>query len=187
MLEYIKQHPILKHTKLIAYGQSLGGSVAISLVSRNEDKFDALIIENTFLSVVSSDVWEGHAVEGSHTVSPTALASATYIPSIKTFGLSGAPDMAILQDHQIRASCTYPIPVQPERWIGPTRAYGEIIQHITNKWSQSMEGFREWNTQWHLYAGKTTGMRGCHRTVWTNMALLFIERLLWVDCWICAG
>ncbi|CAO0791975.1 Alpha/Beta hydrolase protein [Mucor lusitanicus] len=51
MLEYIKQHPILKHTKLIAYGQSLGGSVAISLVSRNEDKFDALIIENTFLSV----------------------------------------------------------------------------------------------------------------------------------------
>lgn len=52
MLEYIKQHPILKHTKLIAYGQSLGGSVAISLVSRNEDKFDALIIENTFLSVV---------------------------------------------------------------------------------------------------------------------------------------
>lgn len=53
MLEYIKQHPILKHTKLIAYGQSLGGSVAISLVSRNEDKFDALIIENTFLSVVS--------------------------------------------------------------------------------------------------------------------------------------
>ncbi|CAO3669512.1 unnamed protein product [Rhizopus microsporus] len=51
VLEYIKQHPILKHTKLIAYGQSLGGSVAISLVSRNEEQFDALIIENTFLSV----------------------------------------------------------------------------------------------------------------------------------------
>ncbi|KAL9538508.1 hypothetical protein MBANPS3_010877 [Mucor bainieri] len=90
MLEYIKQHPILKHTKLIAYGQSLGGSVAISLVSRNEDKFDALIIENTFLSVKT------------HT--PTfmkAFASATYIPSIETFGLSGASDMEIIQDDQI--------------------------------------------------------------------------------------
>ncbi|CAO3680721.1 unnamed protein product [Rhizopus stolonifer] len=53
VLGYIKQHSILKHTKLIAYGQSLGGSVAISLVSRNEEQFDALIIENTFLSVVS--------------------------------------------------------------------------------------------------------------------------------------
>lgn len=38
---------------MIAYGQSLGGSVAISLVSRNEEQFDALIIENTFLSVVN--------------------------------------------------------------------------------------------------------------------------------------
>ncbi|KAI8890841.1 alpha/beta-hydrolase [Backusella circina FSU 941] len=51
MLEYIKQHPILKHTRLVAYGQSLGGAVAIHLVSQNEDKFNALIIENTFLSV----------------------------------------------------------------------------------------------------------------------------------------
>ncbi|KAG2220381.1 hypothetical protein INT45_006552 [Circinella minor] len=50
-LDYIKRHPILKHTKLIAYGQSLGGAVATHLVARNEDKFDAMIIENTFLSV----------------------------------------------------------------------------------------------------------------------------------------
>jgi alpha-beta hydrolase superfamily lysophospholipase len=53
MLEYIRQHPILKHTRLVAYGQSLGGAAAIHLVSQNEDKFSALIIENTFLSVVS--------------------------------------------------------------------------------------------------------------------------------------
>ncbi|KAI8385021.1 Alpha/Beta hydrolase protein [Radiomyces spectabilis] len=51
VLDYIQRHPILRHTRLIAYGQSLGGAVAISLVSRNEDKFHALIIENTFLSV----------------------------------------------------------------------------------------------------------------------------------------
>ncbi|KAF0493539.1 alpha/beta-hydrolase [Gigaspora margarita] len=37
--------------KLIIYGQSLGGAVAIDLVSKNEEQVDALIIENTFLSV----------------------------------------------------------------------------------------------------------------------------------------
>ncbi|CAG8528480.1 34575_t:CDS:2, partial [Racocetra persica] len=50
-LDYIKQDHILKNTKLIIYGQSLGGSVAIDLVYRNESKVDALIIENTFLSI----------------------------------------------------------------------------------------------------------------------------------------
>ncbi|KAI7875955.1 alpha/beta-hydrolase [Lichtheimia hyalospora FSU 10163] len=50
-LEYIQRHPILKHTRLVAYGQSLGGAVATYLVSKYEDKFFALIIENTFLSI----------------------------------------------------------------------------------------------------------------------------------------
>ncbi|ORZ10543.1 BEM46-like protein [Absidia repens] len=51
VVDYIKNHPILKYTRLAAYGQSLGGAVAIHVVSKNEDDFDALIIENTFLSV----------------------------------------------------------------------------------------------------------------------------------------
>ncbi|KAF7722188.1 hypothetical protein EC973_003568 [Apophysomyces ossiformis] len=51
VVDYVQQHPILKHTKLVAYGQSLGGAVAINLVSKNESKFDGLIVENTFLSV----------------------------------------------------------------------------------------------------------------------------------------
>lgn len=51
-MEYIIQHPVLGKTPLIAYGQSIGGAVAINLVSRNEDKFSGLIIENTFLSMV---------------------------------------------------------------------------------------------------------------------------------------
>ena len=37
--------------KLIAYGQSIGGAVAIDLVSRNQDKFSGLIVENTFTSL----------------------------------------------------------------------------------------------------------------------------------------
>ncbi|CAO3606902.1 unnamed protein product [Cunninghamella echinulata] len=50
-LDYVKEHPILKDTKLIAYGQSIGGAVAIDLVSRNENSFSGLMIENTFLSI----------------------------------------------------------------------------------------------------------------------------------------
>ncbi|CAG8448849.1 17264_t:CDS:2, partial [Acaulospora morrowiae] len=51
VLDYIKQDYFLKDTKLIIYGQSFGGAVAIDLVSRNESKVSGLIIENTFLSI----------------------------------------------------------------------------------------------------------------------------------------
>ncbi|KAI8338994.1 Alpha/Beta hydrolase protein [Chlamydoabsidia padenii] len=51
LLDFVKTHPILKNTKLVAYGQSIGGAVAIDLVSRNEDAFSGLMIENTFLSI----------------------------------------------------------------------------------------------------------------------------------------
>ncbi|KAF9432409.1 hypothetical protein BGZ76_010842 [Entomortierella beljakovae] len=50
-LEYIKNHPILSETKLIAYGQSIGGAVSIDIVARNEEMFSGLIVENTFLSL----------------------------------------------------------------------------------------------------------------------------------------
>ncbi|KAJ6013386.1 hypothetical protein N7540_007977 [Penicillium herquei] len=50
-LDYLLQRPDTKDTKLVAYGQSLGGSVAINLVNTNQDKFAGLILENTFLSI----------------------------------------------------------------------------------------------------------------------------------------
>ncbi|KAF9385156.1 hypothetical protein CPB97_005103 [Podila verticillata] len=50
-LDYIKKHPVLSETKLIAYGQSIGGAVSIDIVARNEDQFAGLMIENTFLSL----------------------------------------------------------------------------------------------------------------------------------------
>lgn len=53
-MDYIKKHPVLSETKLIAYGQSIGGAVSIDIVARNEDKFAGLMIENTFLSLVNS-------------------------------------------------------------------------------------------------------------------------------------
>ncbi|KIL59739.1 hypothetical protein M378DRAFT_168878 [Amanita muscaria Koide BX008] len=52
-LEYIGSHPVLSNTQKIIYGQSIGGAVAIDLTSRNPNKIDALILENTFTSLPS--------------------------------------------------------------------------------------------------------------------------------------
>ncbi|KAJ5752551.1 hypothetical protein N7520_009468 [Penicillium odoratum] len=52
-LDYLRQRPETRDTKLVIYGQSLGGSVAINLVATNQDQGDiaGLILENTFLSI----------------------------------------------------------------------------------------------------------------------------------------
>ncbi|SJX65306.1 uncharacterized protein SRS1_15576 [Sporisorium reilianum f. sp. reilianum] len=50
-LDYIRSHPALSSTILVAYGQSIGGAVAIDLAARNPASVHALILENTFLSV----------------------------------------------------------------------------------------------------------------------------------------
>lgn len=43
-----------KNAKIILFGQSIGAAVAISLAASCPSKIDALIIENTFLSLVKS-------------------------------------------------------------------------------------------------------------------------------------
>ncbi|KAJ2614377.1 bem46 protein, variant [Coemansia sp. RSA 1365] len=50
-LEFIRSHPLTATTKLVAYGQSLGGAVAIDIVAGHEAEFAGLILENTFLSI----------------------------------------------------------------------------------------------------------------------------------------
>lgn len=50
-LDFIRAHPSLSHTVLVAYGQSIGGAVAIDLAARNPASVHALILENTFLSI----------------------------------------------------------------------------------------------------------------------------------------
>jgi len=52
-LDYIRAREDLKDTKIVVYGQSLGGAVAIGLVGRNQDQGDiaGLVLENTFLSI----------------------------------------------------------------------------------------------------------------------------------------
>jgi len=51
VLDYVDAHDVLSKTKVILYGQSLGGAVAIDLASRNPNRIHALILENTFTSL----------------------------------------------------------------------------------------------------------------------------------------
>lgn len=48
---FVENDPELAKTRIIVYGLSLGGAVAVDLVSRVQHGITALIIENTFLSL----------------------------------------------------------------------------------------------------------------------------------------
>lgn len=52
-LDHLRQRGETADSRIIVYGQSLGGAVAINLVATNEDKggIAGLILENTFLSI----------------------------------------------------------------------------------------------------------------------------------------
>ena len=52
-IDYIRSRDDLKNTKIVVFGQSIGGAVAIDLVSKNQSAGDVkgLILENTFLSI----------------------------------------------------------------------------------------------------------------------------------------
>lgn len=52
-LDYVRLRAETRDTKIVVYGQSLGGAVAIHLVARNQKKGDikGLILENTFMSI----------------------------------------------------------------------------------------------------------------------------------------
>ncbi|XP_059820743.1 protein ABHD13 [Hemitrygon akajei] len=51
VLDYVMTRPDLDKTKIILFGRSLGGAVAIHLASENPHRIFAIIIENTFLSI----------------------------------------------------------------------------------------------------------------------------------------
>lgn len=56
-LDYVTSHPLLEKTKVVLYGQSIGGAVAADLAARNPDRIAGLIIENTFLNLVSGSMY----------------------------------------------------------------------------------------------------------------------------------
>lgn len=52
-LDYVRNHEELKRTKIVIYGQSLGGAVTVKLVQANQEGGDlaGVILENTFTSI----------------------------------------------------------------------------------------------------------------------------------------
>lgn len=52
-IDYIRQRAETSKTKIVIYGQSLGGAVSIQLVAKNQEAGDiaGLILENTFTSM----------------------------------------------------------------------------------------------------------------------------------------
>ena len=52
-LDYIRNREDIEGTKIVVYGQSLGGAVAIQLVAKNQEAHDVvgMIVENTFTSM----------------------------------------------------------------------------------------------------------------------------------------
>ncbi|WVQ72842.1 hypothetical protein IAR50_002403 [Cryptococcus sp. DSM 104548] len=50
-MKYVQTHPILGDTKIILYGQSLGGAACLYAGSKNKDIISGLILENTFFSL----------------------------------------------------------------------------------------------------------------------------------------
>ena len=52
-LDYIRQQRETQGGKIIVFGQSLGGAVAIQLVAKNQEAGDiiGLVLENTFTSI----------------------------------------------------------------------------------------------------------------------------------------
>ncbi|KAF8603712.1 alpha/beta-hydrolase [Ceratobasidium sp. AG-I] len=51
--DYILEHPILRDTRKILYGQSIGGAVAFYMASQNSSSVSALVVENTFMTLPS--------------------------------------------------------------------------------------------------------------------------------------
>ncbi|RMZ81946.1 hypothetical protein DV737_g2245, partial [Chaetothyriales sp. CBS 132003] len=53
VLDFVRSHAELKHTRIVLYGQSLGGALTVKLVHANQHAGDiaGVILENTFTSI----------------------------------------------------------------------------------------------------------------------------------------
>lgn len=50
-LDYVLSRSDVDPTRIVLYGQSIGGAVAFDLAARNQSKVHAIVLENTFLSL----------------------------------------------------------------------------------------------------------------------------------------
>lgn len=89
--------------------------MATYLVSKYEDKFFALIIENTFLSIVSYLLIHQIINQKANMFSTLAIAHSTCIPTDATFDVSLSSAMAFLQKHPIYSKDPNLVPFQWQR------------------------------------------------------------------------
>ncbi|KAJ3132193.1 hypothetical protein HDU90_007499 [Geranomyces variabilis] len=107
-LDWILAHPQLKNTKIIVYGQSIGGAVAINLAANNQETIAALIVENTFLTlrklIPSVMPLIRHAAFLCHQIWDSEAAIAT-IPRMPILLLSGGRDELIPSQQMLTLCC----------------------------------------------------------------------------------
>ncbi|KAF8428625.1 BEM46-like protein, partial [Tirmania nivea] len=118
-LEYLLKNQRTKDTKIILYGQSLGGALSIQLVNRNQDKISGLILENTFRSmrilIPTAFPPARYLAKMCHQVWP----SETTLPKIKecpVLFLSGGKDELVPPDHMrtLHEVCVSPVKIFKE-------------------------------------------------------------------------
>ncbi|KAL7266230.1 bem46 protein, variant [Rhizina undulata] len=101
-LDYLLSNESTKNTKIIIYGQSLGGALAIQLVAKNHEKVHGLMLENTFRSmrtlIPSAFPPARYLARFCHQIWPseTTLPSITNVPVLF---LSGAKDELVPPSH----------------------------------------------------------------------------------------
>ncbi|KAK4997882.1 bem46 protein, variant [Elasticomyces elasticus] len=103
-LDFIRKSADLKSTKIVVYGQSLGGAVGIGLVARNQEAGDiaGLILENTFLSIkkmIPSVFWAAsYLAPLCHQVWPSEK-TLPQITNVSILFLSGLRDEIVPPSH----------------------------------------------------------------------------------------
>ncbi|KAH8731390.1 Alpha/Beta hydrolase protein [Phaeosphaeriaceae sp. PMI808] len=106
-LDYIRQRQELRNTRIVVYGQSIGGAVAVGLVARNQKHGDiaGLMLENTFTSlkklIPSAFPPARFLAPLCHQIWPTE-ATLPQITSVPVLFLSGLQDEIIPPSHMSR-------------------------------------------------------------------------------------
>lgn len=130
-LDFLLDHPAIRNDKIFIYGQSLGGALAIQLVSRNQGKCNGLVLENTFRSmrtlIPSAFPPAKYLARLCHQIWP----SETTLPQIEKtpiLFLSGLKDELVPPSHMKRL---HEICISPKVWrVFPNGShndtYGEL-------------------------------------------------------------
>jgi len=99
VLDYVRAHPLLSTTRIILYGQSIGGAVSIDLAYRNPHAIAALIIENTFMSlprlIPTAMPWLGPFSFLCHQKWESHLKAPKLPPDMRVLMLGGARDEVV--------------------------------------------------------------------------------------------